>query len=851
MMSRGSTAWIIYPATLVGAFAAYATLSAFGASVFLSAYLPVAVAAAWIAIAERRWPHRPGWRPTTSAVKEDLLFVAWVQILLPQALALATVLALTGARSTGIADAGIGWPHGLPVAAQAVLMLLIADFFRYWLHRAAHRVSALWRLHAVHHSPAVLYWLNTARFHPLEKALQFTVDSLPFVLLGVTEPVFAAYFVFYAINGFFQHSNIELRFGWLNYVVSSAELHRWHHSRIPAESNRNFGNNVILWDLLFGTWYLPRQRQVRHLGLINRCYPTGFRNQMLAPFTPDITHREVPLMTGRQLLRRAALRLIGLVVGSRYWRPFQRRLRNPGRAQARLLKRLIEVNAESQFGRERGFARIRTYADFKRRVPIQTYETLRPYIDRQRYTGVPALTAEAPVMYGRTSGTTDAPKLIPVLGSTLKQYREQQKLFLYRQYRTCPEAFAGKGLSIVSPAVEEHLETGQPCGSVSGHIYQCSPRLLRTNSVVPAEVFQITDYDLKYRLILRFALTEPNITYLAGANPTSFLRLLEVLSEHKQALIESLADGGFDAFDGVPREIRRRLATRMTPNPLRAAQLKAVLQKHDVSFTDLWPGIRLLATWTSGSCGLALGALRKKLPPDITITDLGFLATEFRATLPVDGAARGGLPLVTDHFYEFSERHSWDAGNRETVTIKDVLPDCEYYLIVTAQNGLYRYFINDIVRVTDMRRGVPLLEFVQKGKGTTNITGEKLCEDQVIRAVSSATESLPCEAAFFMMLADEITRRYELLVETAYHNLDSLGRLIDKKLAELNIEYRAKRLSGRLGPLKISILRSGAAEAYKRFCVNNGQRESQFKTLLLQWKKDVVFPFHLYKESPA
>ena len=90
--------------------------------------------------------------------------------------------------------------------------------------------------------------------------------------------------VFYAINGFFQHSNIRLRFGVLNYLISSAELHRWHHSRVVGESNRNYGNNVIVWDLLFGTWYLPRERQVDRLGLTGRDYPTGFLGQLVAPF---------------------------------------------------------------------------------------------------------------------------------------------------------------------------------------------------------------------------------------------------------------------------------------------------------------------------------------------------------------------------------------------------------------------------------------------------------------------------------------------------------------------------------------------------------------------------------------
>jgi len=61
-------------------------------------------------------------------------------------------------------------------------------------------------------------------------------------------------------------------------------LHRWHHSMIIKESNKNFGNNLIVWDLLFGTWHLPKAKKVEQLGLINRNYPLGLIEQLKSPF---------------------------------------------------------------------------------------------------------------------------------------------------------------------------------------------------------------------------------------------------------------------------------------------------------------------------------------------------------------------------------------------------------------------------------------------------------------------------------------------------------------------------------------------------------------------------------------
>ena len=120
------------------------------------------------------------------------------------------------------------------------------------------------------------------------------LDTLPFILIGVSEQVVMLYFVFYAINGFFQHSNVDAKYGVLNYVVSGAELHRWHHSKLIEESNRNYGNNLIVWDLVFGSWFLPKNRRVAELGLINRSYPLEFGAQMKTPFVGGLDKQDAP-----------------------------------------------------------------------------------------------------------------------------------------------------------------------------------------------------------------------------------------------------------------------------------------------------------------------------------------------------------------------------------------------------------------------------------------------------------------------------------------------------------------------------------------------------------------------------
>ena len=279
-----------YPGVLTIAFALFAVLAGAGLNIVIASYVAGLVGAALVTLHELKLPYRGEWRPAAGDVRADLSFMLLVQVALPYLLSISLVIFLAGQlRAAGQTATGL-WPHELPVAVQAVLMLLAADFFRYWLHRAFHTYTFMWRYHAVHHSPHRLYWLNVGRFHPIEKAVQFAVDTLPFALLGVSNEVLATYFVFYAVNGFFQHSNCDVRLGPLNYIVSGPELHRWHHSEFAVESDTNFGNNLIVWDVLFGTRFLP-DREVGRLGLVNRDYPTGFLAQMTTPFVAGLDKR--------------------------------------------------------------------------------------------------------------------------------------------------------------------------------------------------------------------------------------------------------------------------------------------------------------------------------------------------------------------------------------------------------------------------------------------------------------------------------------------------------------------------------------------------------------------------------
>lgn len=277
-------AWGSYPGIIVAAILFHMLAIENGMNLIVATFLPVTLAALAIIYLEYSNPYRRTWQPSGQDVTNDAFYMLFTQILLPRLLGFLVSLLLLYSLQSNELQLDLLWVQDWSVVSQAFLMLLIADFFRYWLHRLSHSWKPLWQLHAVHHSPHKLYWLNVSRFHPIEKTIQYLFDVLPFILVGVSDDVLAWYFVFYAVNGFFQHCNINVRMGVLNFLISGPQLHRWHHSVEIHESNRNYGNNLIVWDLLFGTWFLPGSRDVGPLGLINREYPLSFLSQLKTPF---------------------------------------------------------------------------------------------------------------------------------------------------------------------------------------------------------------------------------------------------------------------------------------------------------------------------------------------------------------------------------------------------------------------------------------------------------------------------------------------------------------------------------------------------------------------------------------
>jgi sterol desaturase/sphingolipid hydroxylase (fatty acid hydroxylase superfamily) len=277
-----------FPLLMGGAIAACIAMMNAGIDPTVSYLAPTGVAFASVALLERVVPHQESWKHSRGDLHVDLGHAVvsggvTVEALRPLMLALAVALGTRLHDETGASP----WPDGWPLVAQLLLALVIGEFFMYWVHRLAHEWEILWRFHALHHSAPRLYFLNAARFHPVDLAISNFAPFVPLVALGAGPELLALFALFTAVHGMFQHANIPVRLGPFNWFFAMSELHRWHHSRRLAESNTNYGQNLIVWDVVFGTRFLPADREPpEEIGLADLpAFPMTYLAQVASPFT--------------------------------------------------------------------------------------------------------------------------------------------------------------------------------------------------------------------------------------------------------------------------------------------------------------------------------------------------------------------------------------------------------------------------------------------------------------------------------------------------------------------------------------------------------------------------------------
>jgi sterol desaturase/sphingolipid hydroxylase (fatty acid hydroxylase superfamily) len=177
---------------------------------------------------------------------------------------------------------GWGPASQLPLWAQAGVILVAGDFIGYWMHRAFHG-ARLWRFHAVHHSSRELDWLSAVRLHPVNDALTRIAASVPLLAFGFAPIAVVSIAPILTLFAILIHANVDWDWGALRTLIASPRFHRWHHTDESEARDRNFAGLLPLWDIVFGTYYMPHGKVPSRFGT-DTAVPQGLIGQLIFPF---------------------------------------------------------------------------------------------------------------------------------------------------------------------------------------------------------------------------------------------------------------------------------------------------------------------------------------------------------------------------------------------------------------------------------------------------------------------------------------------------------------------------------------------------------------------------------------
>ncbi len=499
---------------------------------------------------------------------------------------------------------------------------------------------------------------------------------------------------------------------------------------------------------------------------------------------------------------------------------FERQFEHCATRQAEVLADLLRLNGGSDCARQLGLVPGMSLAEFRKTVPLTDFETYRPFVERMKRGDLAALLGPSNrlLMYTLSSGTTSESKFVPITARFLDDYRRGWKVWGIRAFDAHPGIHMGEIVQLSSDYDQFRTEAGHPCGNISGLVSAMQSPFVKTMYAVPDCVAKIKSPDAKYYTALRLAVANRRIALLMTANPSTVVHLAHRAAEWSDRLIRDVQEGTLSRDFDIPDDIRRQLWWRISKDRARAAELRTAAERAGaLPLGGIWPGLSLISCWTGGSAAAYLPGVRKAMGA-IPIRDHGLSASEGRMTIPFADESSTGVLDIGTHFFEFIPESDIDREHPEMLLAHELSPGCDYYILLTTASGFYRYNIRDVVRCHGFRGTTPLLEFLHKGAHMANLTGEKLAESQVVKAVSAVLSRRDLHPRYFTLcpvFADP--PGYRLLVESTEvpePQQAAIAAEIDTELRAANSEYDEKRRTDRLLPVSIDPLPGGTWQRF-------------------------------------
>lgn len=438
--------------------------------------------------------------------------------------------------------------------------------------------------------------------------------------------------------------------------------------------------------------------------------------------------------------------------------------------QQQVLQRLISSARNTEYGRNHKFENIKTYDDFVKNVPINTYEELKGDIDRMRHGESDILWPGTVKWYAKSSGTTnDKSKFIPVSPRGLKHLHYAggtDAVVMYLKNNPKSRLFDGRSLILGGSHSPNYNLKNSLVGDLSSILIENINPLVNLVRVPKKSTALLSDFEVKRERIAEETCNK-NVTNLSGVPSWMLSVLTRVMEITGKTHLE-----------------------------------------------EVWPNLEVFFHG-----GVAFTPYREQYKQLITSPNMHYMET-YNASEGFFGLqndpTNSSMLLMLDYdcFYEFIPMDELDKPNPTIVPIWGVETGKNYAMVITTSCGLWRYMIGDTVVFTSMK---PYKFFISgRTKYFINAFGEELIQDNAEKGLDYACQQTGAEVLEYsaapVFMDGNAKCRHQWLIEFSKEpdDLDKFAEILDTKLQEINSDYEAKRYKNiTLQPLEIVKARTG------------------------------------------
>jgi hypothetical protein len=514
---------------------------------------------------------------------------------------------------------------------------------------------------------------------------------------------------------------------------------------------------------------------------------------------------------------------------------FEQATVNAPKMNEELLFSLLKDNEKTAFGINHSFESIRTYEDYKRNVPVTSYDDYADYIERMIHSNETNLVTAYPVNhYLETSGTQGIAKYLPFSYRSKNIVDNITPHVLSRVSNILGKEWTNhRVLMLIIPAKSMLTEQAERSSLSTQLFLEMMGNNISQMVVSPMVCYEhASEVDSRY-LNARYALMDRNMSAIMSPFMSFVLDFFRYTENNIDLLIKDIENGTIDESIQMPTPIRQMLLKDIKPDRKRAKELRKCIQDGFQGFAKrCWPNLAFVIS--TGGGGFKECTLKTyEYVGDTRIMILGYGASECVFSMPVEFDSYDSVLIPNIGFFEFLPYGETDYS--KALMLSQVEVGKEYEVIVTNLSGLYRYKMRDAVMITGMYNNCPKVQFSHRIDQTINMFGEKTSE-LLLRKIANETaleENLTIVDFSVYPDASSVQMKYVFFIEFADDDLKidvaKMQRTLDEKLRSANFLYDFFSKSGKLAPLELHVLLKESYVYYQRELLAKGKNVSQLK----------------------